>query len=386
MNRNPLQQLHAFGQSVWLDYISRELILSGKLKKMIKEDGLRGMTSNPSIFEKAIAESNDYDSEIRKYAIAGKGVEDIYELLTQKDVRDAADIFRPLYDESHGTDGFVSLEVNPHLAHNTDGTIKEAQRLWAQVDRPNIMIKVPATLEGLPAIEQLISEGLNVNVTLLFGVPRYVAVTQAYISGLSALHETGNSVKSPSSVASFFLSRIDVLIDPMLEKISSHGGEKGTIADSLHGSVAIESAKSAYNFYREIFGSTDFGDLRSSGAQSQRLLWASTSTKNPAYSDVKYIEDVIGPETVNTVPPETMDAFQDHGKLASTLSVGIANADAILQKLHAIGIDLNAATEQLEREGVEKFSNAFDALMSALKDKCVSMTDGSSAPIGNPVH
>jgi len=369
MSENPLVELGSLGQSVWLDYIRRKMIESGELKKFIDEDGLRGVTSNPSIFDKAIAGSDDYDEDIRKLAQAGKSVKEIYETLTVADVGAAADVFRPLFNRVDGKDGFVSLEVNPHLAHDTDGTIKEARHLWQALDRPNVLIKVPATKEGLAAIRQLISEGINVNVTLLFGLPRYKEVAEAYIAGLEALAAKGEPLRRVASVASFFLSRIDVLLDPQLQKIAQEGGPNATGAEELTGQIAIASAKIAYTIYAEIFGSERFKKLANAGARVQRLLWASTSTKNPAYSDVKYVEPLIGPETVNTLPLETLEAYKDHGHPASRLTEDVNRYAFYLQRLPELGIDLNAATQQLEDEGVEKFNKPFDSLMETLKEK-----------------
>src|SRR6185295_9526120 len=280
MHANPLKILGTLGQSLWLDYIRRDLITSGQLRRLIEEDGLRGMTSNPSIFEKAIVDSHEYDADIRTMALEGKGVNAIYETLSQRDVQSAADEFRSLYDKTDGQDGYVSLEVNPHLAHDTKGTVEEARRLWKTLARPNVFIKVPATTEGLSAIQDLISEGINVNVTLLFGLPRYRHVAEAYLAGLTARAARGKPVNHVASVASFFVSRIDGMVDPLLENIILQGGEKAALAKALHGHVAIANAKMAYQIYKQIFGSDRFKTLANSGARVQRLLWASTSTKN----------------------------------------------------------------------------------------------------------
>jgi transaldolase/glucose-6-phosphate isomerase len=367
MKGNPLLKLRTFGQSIWLDFLRRNLYVSGELQRMTEEDGLRGMTSNPSIFEKAIAGSHDYDDAIRALALEGRSVEEIYETLVVEDVQRATDIFRPIYDESEGRDGFVSLEVSPHLAHDTEGTIAEARRLWTAVNRPNLMIKVPATLEGLPAIQQLIGEGINVNVTLLFGLPRYRKVAEAYIAGLESRAAQGEPIGHMASVASFFLSRIDVLVDPMLEDLMKQGGSKAQIATDLHGQIAIASAKVAYQIYQEVCGDGRFQKLAAQGARSQRLLWASTSTKNPSYSDVKYVEALIGPETVNTLPLETLNAYRDHGDPTPRLEEGVAEARDVLQRLGELDIDLDAVTQQLEDEGVVKFVKPFDQLMDTLK-------------------
>ena len=369
MNKNPLLGLESFGQSVWLDYLRRNALDNGELQGLIDQDGVSGLTSNPSIFEKAIAGSHDYDNAIRSMALEGKSIEEIYEALTIEDIQRAADLFRPIYDRLEGGDGFVSLEVSPKLAHDTAGTITEARHLWTAVNRPNLLIKVPGTREGLPAIQQLIGEGINVNVTLLFGLPRYREVAEAYLVGLETLAAHGKPLNRIASVASFFLSRIDVLIDPRLEKLRLKGGPVAEIVAGLHGQVAIASAKVAYQIYQEIFGSERFQKLSHKGAHSQRLLWASTSTKDPAYSDVKYVETLIGRETINTIPLETLNAYRDHGKPASRLEEGTQEAYRVLEGLRQAGIDLDAATQELEDEGVTKFSQAFEKLMTALQEK-----------------
>lgn len=367
MKSNPLLRLATFGQSIWLDFLRRGLYTSGQLQQMIQEDGLRGMTSNPAIFDKAIAGSHDYDDAIRALALKGKSVREIYETLTVEDVQHAADIFRPIYDESNGQDGFVSLEVSPHLAHDTASTIGQACHLWAVLDRPNVMIKVPATIQGLPAIQQLIGDGINVNVTLLFGLPRYREVANAYIAGLEARAKQGKPLNHVASVASFFLSRIDVLIDPMLEDLIKRDGPRAKVAKGLHGQIAIDSARVAYQIFDEIFGSERFQALAAQGARPQRLLWASTSTKNPTYSDVKYVEALIGPQTVNTLPLETLNAYRDHGNPAPRLEEDGEHALRELQKLVDVDIDLGQVTQQLENEGVQKFIKPFDDLMETLE-------------------
>ena len=366
MKNNPLKQLRTLGQSIWLDYIRRDLISSGKLRRLIEEDGLRGMTSNPSIFEKAIVDSHDYDEDIQAMVRQGKGTDAIYEGLSQRDVQNAADEFRPLYDMTDGEDGYVSLEVNPHLAHDTGGTINEARRLWIALDRPNVLIKVPATADGLPAIQQLISEGINVNVTLLFGLLRYRQVAEAYIAGIEARVAQGKSVESIGSVASFFVSRIDALVDPLLEKVIAMGGNEADLAKKVHGQVAIASAKMAYQVYKEIFEGERFSKLASHGALVQRLLWASTSTKNPEYSDVKYVEALIGPRTVNTAPLETLDAYRDHGEPEARLEQNVGEARLVFDRLPELGISLDNVAQNLEDEGVEKFNQPFDKLMATL--------------------
>ena len=369
MSNNPLKKLESLGQSIWLDYIRRDLISNGELQKLINDDGLRGMTSNPAIFEKAIADSNLYDGEIQKMALMGKNINTIYEAISQQDVQNAADVFRPLYEKTSGDDGYVSLEVNPHLAHNTKGTIQEGRRLWSLLERPNVFIKVPATTEGLIAIRQLISDGINVNVTLLFSLPRYRAVAEAYIEGLEARLAKRKPIDQITSVASFFLSRIDTLIDPLLENIMESDGKKNGMAKEALGEVAISSAKLAYQIYKEIFGSERFKKLEEKGAHAQRLLWASTSNKNPDYSDVKYIEALIGASTVNTVPPQTIDAYRDHGDPELRIELDMEKANRVLASLPKLGIDLDQVTQQLEDEGISKFNEPFDKLMVALVKK-----------------
>ncbi len=376
MNDNPLKKLETLGQSVWLDYIRKDMFAGGELRRLIEEDGLHGITSNPSIFEKAIAESNLYDNDIHDLVLKKTGVKEIYETLSIKDVRDAADEFRPVYEKTDGKDGYVSLEVNPHLAYNTPGTIEEARRLWNTVNRPNIFIKVPATEEGLPAIQQLISEGINVNITLLFGLQRYRQVAEAFIAGIKTRIDQGNPVKNVASVASFFLSRIDSVIDPIEETFAASVGEQAHFAASIKGQVAISSAKIAYTVYKEIFESSQFEILALQGVRPQRLLWASTGTKNPDYSDIKYIEAVIGKNTINTIPPETLDAYRLHGKPALRLENHIKRACWVMSELTELGIDIDSITKKLESDGVEKFIKAFDKLMETLTKKSSEKKSG----------
>jgi transaldolase len=370
--------LGTLGQSIWLDYIRRDLISSGKLRRLIEEDGLRGMTSNPSIFEKAIADSHDYDEDIRAMALEGNGAAAIYESLSQRDVESAADEFRPVYDATDGKDGYVSLEVNPHLAHDTGGTLKEARRLWAALNRPNVLIKVPATAEGLPAIQQLIGEGISVNVTLLFGLPRYRQVAEAYIAGIEARAAQGKPVKHVASVASFFISRIDALVDPILAGLVASGGTEADLAKRVRGQTAIASAKMAYQVYKEVFAGERFRKLAAQGARVQRLLWASTSTKNPEYSDVRYVEALIGPDTVDTVPLETLDAYRDHGEPRVRLERDVEEARWAMSRLPDLGIDIDKVTQQLEDEGVEKFNKPFDKLMETLAQRSQQHATGGA--------
>ena len=359
---NPLKELGEQGQSIWLDYIRRNLIRSGELKRMVDEDGIRGVTSNPTIFEKAIAGSTDYDEALGEM-LARDGnaeVEKLYEPLAIEDIQMAADVLRPVYDATNGEDGYVSLEVSPHLAHDTQRTINEAKRLRAAVNRPNLMVKVPATSAGIPAIEQLIADGLSINVTLMFSMGHYEAVARAYVKGL----ERCATPAKVASVASFFVSRVDTAVDKELEK-------NGTAeAKALAGKIAIANSKVVYRRFMEIFHGEGFAALRSRGARVQRPLWASTGTKNPAYSDVLYVENLIGPETVNTLPPDTITAFRDHGKIpGATVKTGFDEADAALAQLAKLGINLDAITEKLQVDGVAAFSASFDQLMGALEKK-----------------
>ena len=367
MNENPLKQVQSFGQSIWLDDIHRKLIISGDLQRLIEEDGVRGMTSNPAIFEKAIVDSHEYDQDIQSMKRAGKGTAAIYASLTQCDVKSAADVFRHLYDATQGQDGYVSLEVNPHLAHDWAGTIAEARRLWVELHRPNVFIKVPATAEGLIAIQQLITEGINVNVTLLFGLPRYRQVAEAYLAGIEARLALGKPVKYVASVASFFVSRIDALMDPLLDKLIAQGGKEENLAKQAKGQIAIASAKAAYQIYNDIFTGDRFMRAAAQGARTQRLLWASTSRKDPDVSDVKYLEALIGKHTVNTVPPKTLAAYRDRGQPEASLEQDEQDAHRLLSQLPELGISIDAVTQQLEDEGVDKFIKPFDKLMAALE-------------------
>ncbi len=379
MNPNPLKNLESFGQSIWTDFISRGMIESGGLLKLIQNDGVGGVTSNPSIFEKAIAESHDYDAAIRDLAKQGKTTEEIYRILTVEDIQHTADILRPTFDRLKGADGYVSLEVSPKLANDTDETIKEARLLWKAVNRPNVMIKVPGTEAGIPAIRQLISEGININITLLFGLPRYRQVIEAYLAGQELRMRRKEQLKDTASVASFFLSRIDVLIDPVLEKKALTATSDSTIAKTLIGTAAIASAKIAYSIYQEQFSCKRFQSLAGVGAKIQRLLWASTSTKNPKYSDVKYVEPLIGADTINTVPLETLNAYRDHGNPKPTLVENVSDARSNLDALKKVGIDIDTVTLQLEKEGVEKFVKAYDLLMNAIKQKASEFTTKGAA-------
>ena len=374
MKENPLSKLETFGQSIWLDYIQRDLITGGQLKRLIRDDKIKGITSNPSIFEKAISGCHDYDEAIQALVSDGKSVSEIYEILTIQDVQVAADEFRPVYDVTGGSDGYVSLEVNPHLAHDAGETLREARRLWTLLDRPNILIKIPATAEGLPVIRQLISEGINVNATLLFGIPRYRAVVEAYLDGLEARLNQNKSINNIASVASFFISRIDTLADPMLENCMTMADDKAESAKTMHGQIAVACAKIAYQNYLEYFTNSRFAKLAAKGARSQRLLWASTGTKNPLYSDVKYVEALIGRDTINTLPVETLDAYRLHGEPADRIEHDVVKARWMLDKLPELGICLDDLTQQLENEGVAKFNASFDKLLDTLHNATRSAT------------
>ena len=368
--RNRLVQLQDFDQSVWLDSISRGLVQSGQLQALVDNDGLRGMTSNPAIFEKAISGSDDYRDQLRALHAAGKSTVEIYEAVAITDIQSACDVLRPVYDASDGEHGLVSLEVSPELAFDTEGTIAEVRRLWQQVDRPNLMIKIPATDEGVPAVQQMLTEGHNVNITLMFSLTDYDNVAEAYISALEARAAAGEPIDRIASVASFFVSRIDTLADELLEA-RVQAGE--TRAQELMGQVAIANAKVAYQHFLKFFKSERFRKLEAQGARVQRVLWASTSTKNPAYSDVMYVDTLIGPHTVNTLPDDTMDAFRDHGTLAQTVDTGAAEAQAVLDALSAVGVDYDAMTRQLQQEGVDKFVQPYHALLERIEQVCAEL-------------
>jgi transaldolase/glucose-6-phosphate isomerase len=366
---NPLKELLNYGQSMWLDYIRRDLFTSGKLKQLIQDDGLRGMTSNPAIFEKAIGESSLYD-DILKSLAARKDLDTTarFEQIAIRDIQDAADVLRPVYDESNARDGYVSLEVSPYLAHKTPETIDEARRLWKAVQRENVMIKVPGTPEGLPAIRQLIGEGININITLLFAQEVYEKVADAYIAGLEDLASKGGNLKKMASVASFFISRIDTLIDSLLNdklKATSDANQQALLK-SLLGKVAIANGKLTYQSYQHIFSGQRWQALAAKGAQTQRVLWASTSTKNPNYRDVIYVEELIGRDTVNTMPPATIDAFRDHGRLRNALTEDVPGAATVMQNLARAGISMKEVTDKLTADGVKLFADAFDKLLAAV--------------------
>jgi transaldolase / glucose-6-phosphate isomerase len=367
---NPLKALLDYGQSLWLDYIRRDLLTTGKLKKMIEEDGLRGMTSNPSIFEKAIADSSLYDDMLQSFASRNDlSATTRYEQIAIRDIQGAADILRPVYEESKFRDGYVSLEVSPLLALETQKTIDEARRLWKAVNRENVMIKVPGTAQGIPAIRQLIGEGINVNVTLLFAQEVYEEVADTYIAGLEDLAKRGGNLRKIAGVASFFISRIDTMVDSMIDdklKSTSDPAQQALLR-SLKGKVAIANGKLTYQRYEHIFSGPRWQALASKGAQTQRVLWASTSTKNPAYSDVMYVEELIGPDTVNTMPPATIDAFRDHGKLRKSLTEDVPGAKKVMDDLAEAGISIQEVTTKLTIEGVKQFADAFNKLLQAVE-------------------
>jgi len=358
---NPLHRLAALGQSAWLDYIDRALLAGGGLERLIREDGISGVTSNPAIFEQAIAQHVEYDAAIALLARRGAGATEIYEALAVEDVCRAADLLGGVYAASGGRDGYVSLEVSPLLAHDTEATVAEAQRLWARVARPNLMIKVPATRAGLTAVKELIGAGVNVNATLLFGVARYREVMEAHLAGLERRVATGKPLDRIASVASFFLSRIDSLVDRVLDRHSAR-----EVARSLRGRAAIASARMAYQYFQGCLVSSRWQRMAARGARPQRLLWASTSTKDPAYSDVKYVEALIGPDTVNTLPPETVAAYREHGNPSRRLEEELDAARALPGQLAALGIELAAVGEELERQGVQKFIEPYERLLATL--------------------
>ncbi len=362
MTQNKTKMILDSGQSIWLDFFDREIMNSGKLKKMIAEDGVSGVTSNPSIFEKAIGAGSDYDEDIASLSKIKRNHEDIFFSLAVKDIKRAAMLFDSVYEKSKGEDGFVSLEVSPRLAYDTEATIKKVRELWKAVDRRNVMIKIPATTEGLAAIRQCTREGININITLLFGLRRYQEVIEAYLSGLEERVKANEPIDQITSVASFFLSRIDVMMDPMLQ---ANGLEH------LKGQVAIASAKKAYEIYKKAFSDERYKILSAKGAKRQHLLWASTSTKDPTFSDIKYVSSLVGPQTINTITLETLDAFRDHGRVDIRLEENLSQASGIIRELKDNNIDIDAVTQKLEDEGIEKFSNAYDELLKAIEMKTI---------------
>jgi transaldolase len=362
-----LHDLQNHGQAVWFDFIRRSFVASGELQSLI-DAGVRGVTSNPTIFEKAIAGSNDYDSDIQTLVTQGSSVGDIYETLALADIAAGADLFRPLYNQSQGGDGYISIEVSPTLAHDTAGTITEAKRLFATLNRPNVMIKIPATPAGMPAITEVIGSGINVNVTLIFSLAQYEAVVEAYLAGLEQLAAAGGNLHNVASVASFFVSRVDTAADKQLDALG-----RGDLA----GKTAIANAKIAYARFKELFQGNRWDALAANGANMQRPLWASTGTKDPRFGDTLYVDTLIGPHTVNTVPPATLDAFRDHGTVAATVETGLEAAYAHLAEIAALGVNLAAITQQLQDEGVASFAKSFESLMASISTKREAMLVGT---------
>lgn len=368
---NPLLQLKDYGQSVWYDNIDRTQLISGDFQRLLDEDGVVGVTANPTIFQKSISHSSTYDEQITHLLGEGKGTGDIYEALIIQDIRTVADLLRPIYDRTNMLDGYVSLEVSPDLAHDTDATIAEVRRFWKLVDRPNLLIKIPATPEGIPAIQAALSEGINVNITLIFSIQAYRDVTEAYLSALEERNVGGKDISHIASVASFFVSRVDTLVDKLLDdkiKATSDSAEQQKL-HMLQGKAAIANARLVYQDFKKIFSTPRFETLKHSGARVQRPLWASTSTKNPAYRDVLYAEELIGPDTVDTMPLETIENFKDHGRVALTIENNIPQAKAELEMLETVGIHYDAVTQQLLDEGVQKFADSFHQLFQGIEEK-----------------
>jgi transaldolase len=361
MGVSRLHKLADYGQSVWIDFLSRDMLRSGELERRMREDAVVGVTSNPTIFQKAISAGNAYDDQLREVLEEERDPKEVFLRLATKDVADALDLLRPVWDEGSGRDGYVSLEVDPNFAYETAATIDEAQRLHETIDRPNLFVKIPATEPGLPAIEEMISRGRSINVTLIFSLERYVEVAEAYIRGLERLVAGGGDPSTVASVASFFVSRVDTEADRRLDEIGGH--------DELKGKLAVANAKLAYQRYKEIFAGKRWEALAAKGGTPQRCLWASTSTKNPAYRDVLYVEELIGPMTVNTMPEETIEAFQDHGEVAPTLEQGIDEAKRVFDEIGKAGVDYADVTDTLEREGVEKFADSFSELLEGIRSK-----------------
>lgn len=368
MSENPLQRLHEAGQSIWLDYIDRTILRNGDLQRRIRDDALTGMTSNPSIFEKALAEGSAYDDQLKSSAGDVTALE-LFEVIATTDVRDACDIFRPIYDRTKGADGYVSIEVSPGAANDAGATVSEATRLWATVDRPNVMIKIPGTVEGAKAVRQAIANGLNVNITLLFSIDAHRAVIDAYMAGLEDRVAAGKEISNIHSVASFFVSRVDSEIDKRLDELEKSGtGDQQTLKD-LHGKAAIANAKLAYRLFQHQFSSPRWKALAAKGGNVQRPLWASTSTKNPAYRDVMYVEQLIGPDTVNTMPPATIVAFRDHGVVERTVDRDVDEAQREIDALEKAGISIRSVTDKLLTDGLASFQKSFDTLLAGLQSK-----------------
>ena len=366
---NRLQRLHDAGVSIWLDFIERTILRNGELERRIRDDYLTGMTSNPTIFEKALAEGSTYDDQIRTASGEFTAME-LFELIATTDVREACDIFRGVYDKEHGRDGFVSIEVSPAAAHDLLGTVSEATRLWSTVDRPNVMVKVPGTVEGADAVRRLIASGININITLLFSLDAYRRVIEAYIAGLEERVAAGKDIHGIASVASFFVSRVDTEVDKRLDALAKTAtAEQRKKIDAMRGKAAIANAKLAYRIFQKEFSSPRWKRLEEKGATVQRVLWASTSTKNPAYRDVMYVEQLIGPHTVNTMPPTTVDAFRDHGDVKRTVDQDYADAERVIAELAQLGISIDDVTEKLLVDGLASFQKSFDTLIAGLSKK-----------------
>lgn len=365
---DPVQSLHKLGQSIWLDYMERGMVRSGEFKRLV-DAGITGVTSNPTIFQHAITKSDAYRDDLQKLAKQGGTPKEIYETLAVADIQAAADVLRPVYDSSNGQDGFVSIEVAPDLANDTDGTIAEVKRLHRAVNRPNLMIKIPATLEGIPAIRQSIADGININITLIFGIERYAMVIEAYLSGLEQRVAAGQPIAKLASVASFFVSRVDTNVDARLEELAKRHPDQAQGILALQGKIAVGNAKLAYRQFQETFAGVRWKSLSAAGARLQRPLWASTSTKNPNYPDLLYVDNLIGPHTINTMPPKTFADFQDHGTPDLTIDQGIAEIEAQMVALHKYGISLTEVTQELEVEGVQKFVESYNQLLDAITKK-----------------
>jgi len=368
---NPLLQLKSLRQSVWYDNIDRSQLVSGQFKRLLDEDGICGVTANPTIFEKSISSGHAYDEQINQLIREGKSTNEIYEALIIQDIRTVADILRPIYDSANRQDGLVSLEVSPDLAHDTEGTLSEVRRFWKMVDRPNLMIKIPGTPEGIPAVLQALTEGINVNITLIFSISTYQQVAEAFISALEARRTAGEDISHMASVASFFVSRVDTLVDKLLEdkvKATSNTSEQQHLK-SLEGKAAIANARLVYQDFKKIFNTPRFAALKQAGAYVQRPLWASTSTKNPAYRDVLYAEELIGPDTVDTMPLETIENFRDHGRVRLSIEDNLEEAHQVFDALEKIGIHYDQVTQQLQDEGVQKFADSFHALFEGIAEK-----------------
>lgn len=357
------------GQSIWQDDIARSMLLTGKLQATIENVGIRGLTSNPTIFEKAISGGTDYDAQISELLSEGKNPSDIFEALEVKDLQDALDLFRPLYDATEGGDGFCSIEVFPDAARNPDATREQTRRLWSEVNRPNLMVKIPGTIEGAPVVAEMIAEGKNINITLLFSLDAYERVAWAYIEGLEKRHAAGQPIDRIASVASFFVSRVDSLVDKKLDEKIAADPAQAAKYEALKGKIAVANAKLAYAKYQEIFGGERFAALKAAGARPQRPLWASTGTKNPAYSDTLYVDSLVGPDTVNTMPEKTIAAFLDHGSTERAVDKDVDGARKLMVELAAAGISIDAVTQQLEDEGIESFTKSFESLLAGVEAK-----------------